>query len=74
MPIVFQPPFVATLVVLLAGFIHSLLGPWPTILSVPVLGWSAGLTGFFGHDVGAHPVYVLQDYPLCGEAILAARA
>jgi protein-S-isoprenylcysteine O-methyltransferase Ste14 len=46
MPIVFQPPFVATLVVLLAGFIHSLLGPWPTILSVPVLGGLLVSLGF----------------------------
>jgi protein-S-isoprenylcysteine O-methyltransferase Ste14 len=35
---VFQPPVVTLLVVLSAWLIHALLGPWPTIISVPVLG------------------------------------
>jgi protein-S-isoprenylcysteine O-methyltransferase Ste14 len=38
MPIVVQPPVVTLLVVLSAWLIHALLGPWQTILRVPVLG------------------------------------
>jgi protein-S-isoprenylcysteine O-methyltransferase Ste14 len=46
MPIVLQPPFVTLLVVLSAWLIHSLLGPWLTILSMPVLGGTLVVLGF----------------------------
>ena len=46
MPVVFQPPFVTMLVVLSAWFIHSLLGPWPTIVRLPVLGGVLVALGF----------------------------
>ncbi len=38
MHMVFQPPVVTMLVVLSAWLIHALLGPWQTIIRVPVLG------------------------------------
>lgn len=46
MPIVVQPPFVTLLVVLSAWLVHSLLGPWPTIIRVPVLGGVLVALGF----------------------------
>ena len=41
-----QPPFVTLLVVLSAWLVHSLLGPWPTIIRVPVLGGVLVALGF----------------------------
>ena len=46
MPIVFQPPVVTMLVVLSAWLVHALLGPWPTIIRVPVLGGVLVVLGF----------------------------
>ncbi len=46
MPIVVQPPVVTMLVVLSAWLIHALLGPWQTILRVPVLGGVLVVLGF----------------------------
>lgn len=46
MPIVFQPPLVTMLVVLSAWLIHALLGPWPTIVRVTVLGGILVALGF----------------------------
>ncbi len=46
MPIVVQPPVVTMLVVLSAWLVHSLLGPWPTIVRVPVLGGVVAALGF----------------------------
>ena len=46
MPVVFQPPFVTMLVVLSAWLIHPLLGPWPTIVRLPVLGGVLVALGF----------------------------
>lgn len=46
MPIVVQPPVVTMLVVLSAWLVHSLLGPWPTIVQVPVLGGILIALGF----------------------------
>jgi protein-S-isoprenylcysteine O-methyltransferase Ste14 len=42
----FQPPVVTLLVVLLAGLTHWLLGPWPTMVRVPVLGGVLVALGF----------------------------
>ena len=38
MPLLLQPPFVALLIAMAAGLIHSRLGPWHTILCMPILG------------------------------------
>jgi hypothetical protein len=38
MPIIGQPPFVTLLVVLSAGLTHWLLGLWPILARVPMLG------------------------------------
>lgn len=46
MHIVVQPPVVTMLVVLSAWLIHELLGPWPTMLRVPVLGGVLVTLGF----------------------------
>lgn len=46
MPIVVQPPAVTMLIVLSAWLIHALLGPWHTILRVPVLGGVLIIVGF----------------------------
>jgi protein-S-isoprenylcysteine O-methyltransferase Ste14 len=46
MPLVLQPPVVTMLVVLSAWLIHVLLGPWQTILCVPVLGGALVALGF----------------------------
>ena len=46
MPIAVQPPFVTLLVVLSAWLVHALLGPWQTILRVPVLGGVLVVLGF----------------------------
>ncbi len=46
MPIIVQPPVVTLLVVLSSWLVHALLGPWPTILSVPVLGGLLVVLGF----------------------------
>ncbi len=46
MHMVFQPPVVTMLVVLSAWLIHSLLGPWQTIVRVPVLGGALVALGF----------------------------
>lgn len=46
MPIVVQPPFITMFVVLSAWLIHALLGPWQTILHVPVLGGTLVALGF----------------------------
>ena len=46
MPIVFQPPFVTLLVVLSAGLMHWLLGPWPTLVRLPLLGGLLIALGF----------------------------
>lgn len=46
MPIIVQPPVVTLLVVVSAGFTHWLLGPWPTIVRLPVLGGVLVVLGF----------------------------
>lgn len=46
MPIVVQPPVVTMLVVLLAWLTHSLLGPWQTVIRVPLLGGTVVALGF----------------------------
>ena len=46
MPIIGQPPFVTMLVVLSAGLTHWLLGPWPTLVRVPLLGGALVALGF----------------------------
>lgn len=46
MPIAVQPPVVTMLVVLSAWLIHALLGPWQSILRVPVLGGILVALGF----------------------------
>lgn len=46
MPIVVQPPVVTTLVVLSAWCVHSLLGSWPTIVQLPVVGSGLVVLGF----------------------------
>ena len=46
MHIAFQPPFVTLLVVLSAGLTHWLLGPWQTMVRVPVLGGVLVVLGF----------------------------
>ena len=46
MPMVSQPPAVTMFVVLSAWLVHSLLGPWKTIVSVPVLGGALAILGF----------------------------
>lgn len=46
MPVAFQPPFVTMLVVLSAWVIHSLLGSWPTMVRLPVLGGALVMLGF----------------------------
>ncbi|MDR4469691.1 MAG: isoprenylcysteine carboxylmethyltransferase family protein [Nitrospira sp.] len=46
MPIVVQPPVVTLFVVLSAWLTHALLGPWQTILHVPVLGGALVALGF----------------------------
>lgn len=46
MPIVVQPPVVTLLIVLSAWLIHSLLGPWQTIVRAPVLGGVLVVLGF----------------------------
>ncbi len=46
MPIAVQPPVVTLLVVLSAWLVHALLGPWQTILRVPVLGGVLVVLGF----------------------------
>ena len=46
MPIVVQPPVVTMFVVLSAWLIHALLGPWQTIIRVPVLGGVLVVLGF----------------------------
>ena len=42
-PIAIQPPAVIMLVLLLAWFVHAVLGPWQSVVSVPLLG--GGLVG-----------------------------
>lgn len=46
MHVIFQPPVVTMLIVLSAWLTHSLLGPWQTIVRVPVLGGALILLGF----------------------------
>ncbi len=46
MHIAFQPPFVTMLVVLLAGLTHWLLGPWPIMVRLPLLGGALVALGF----------------------------
>lgn len=46
MYVIFQPPVVTMLVVLSAWLIHSLLGPWQTIVWAPVLGGMLVALGF----------------------------
>jgi protein-S-isoprenylcysteine O-methyltransferase Ste14 len=46
MPIVVQPPAVTLLVFLLAWLMHWLLGPWSTMVRVPVLGGVLVALGF----------------------------
>jgi protein-S-isoprenylcysteine O-methyltransferase Ste14 len=46
MPIVLQPPVVTLLVVLSAWVVHLLLGPWQTIICIPVLGGTLVVLGF----------------------------
>ena len=46
MPIIIQPPVVTLLAVLSAWLIHALLGPWQTIVRVPVLGSVLVVLGF----------------------------
>ncbi|THJ15534.1 MAG: hypothetical protein CAF42_014950 [Nitrospira sp. CG24B] len=46
MPIVVQPPVVTMLVALSAGLTHWMLGPWPTIVRLPVLGGVLVVLGF----------------------------
>lgn len=46
MPMLDQPPVMTLLVVLSAWLIHALLGPWPTIVRVPVLGGVLAALGF----------------------------
>ncbi|NOU12294.1 MAG: isoprenylcysteine carboxylmethyltransferase family protein [Nitrospira sp.] len=46
MLMIVQPPFVTLLVVLSAGLTHWLLGPWPTLVRVPVLGGVLIALGF----------------------------
>lgn len=46
MPIAVQPPVVTLLVVLSAWCIHSLLGPWQSIIHVPMLGGVLVVLGF----------------------------
>jgi protein-S-isoprenylcysteine O-methyltransferase Ste14 len=46
LPIVLQPPIVTLLVVLSAWLTHSLLGPWQSIIHVPVLGGALVALGF----------------------------
>jgi protein-S-isoprenylcysteine O-methyltransferase Ste14 len=46
MPIIVQPPVITMLIVLSAWLMHALLGPWQTILRVPVLGGVLIIVGF----------------------------
>lgn len=46
MPMECQPPVVTMFVVLSAWLIHALLGPWQTIVRVPVLGGALVALGF----------------------------
>jgi protein-S-isoprenylcysteine O-methyltransferase Ste14 len=46
MPLLLQPPFVAMLIAMTAGLIHSRLGPWPEVLCMPLIGGMLGVAGF----------------------------
>ena len=46
MPIVVQPPVVTMLIVLSAWLVHALLGPWPTLVQLPVWGGVLVVLGF----------------------------
>ena len=38
MPLVFQPPFITMLMVVTAWLMHAFLGPWDTVLRMPLIG------------------------------------
>lgn len=46
MAIILQPPAVTMLIVLSAWLVHSLLGPWPAIVRLPVWGGVLVALGF----------------------------
>ncbi|MFO0699992.1 MAG: isoprenylcysteine carboxylmethyltransferase family protein [Nitrospira sp.] len=46
MPLVLQPPVVTLFVVLSVWCVHSMLGPWPTIVFLPVVGSGLVVLGF----------------------------
>lgn len=46
MPILVQPPVVIMFVVLSAWLTHSVLGPWQTLVRMPLLGGALAVVGF----------------------------
>lgn len=46
MPLVLQPPFLTMLIVVGAGLIQFLLGPWDTLLRMPMVGLVLMALGF----------------------------